>query len=99
MPQIFCAMTRTRPTTRDVITQFQIWEGPEKHYYRTRYLADFNKSRPNVFVDATGPGNFEFKYSPPTPVEDFTELNEIMAQLIFCSWISDNATHRGREYL
>lgn len=77
MPQYY-AMTRTRPTTRDVITQFQIWDGPQKLYYRTRYLADFNKSRPNVLVDATGPGNLEFKYSPPIPVEDFTELNEII---------------------
>jgi hypothetical protein len=77
MPQYY-AMTGTRPTTRDVTTQFQIWEGPEREYYRTRYLADFNKSRPNVFVDATGPGNFTFKYSPPMPVEEFTELNEII---------------------
>ena len=77
MPQYY-VMTGKRPTTRDVITQFQIWDGPQRQYYRNRYLADFNKSRPNVFVDATGPGNFSFKYLPPEPIETFKELNEII---------------------
>ena len=77
MPQYY-VMTGKRPTTRDAITQFQIWDGPQRQYYRTRYLTDFNSSRPNVFVDATGPGNFSFKFLPPEPIETFKELNEII---------------------
>jgi hypothetical protein len=77
MPQYY-AMTGKRPTTRDVIDQFQIWDSPQKEYYRERYLSDFNNSRPNVFVDATGPGNYTFTYPPPSPIESFPQLYQII---------------------
>jgi len=77
MPQYY-AMTGKRPTTRDVINQFQIWDSPQKEYYRERYLSDFNNSRPNVFVDATGSGNYTFTYPPPRPIESFPQLYQIL---------------------
>ena len=77
MPSYY-ALTGKRPTTRDVISQFQIWEHPQREYYRTRYLTDFNRSRPDVFVDATGDGNFTFKYSPGMPFESFGALRDII---------------------
>jgi hypothetical protein len=74
----YYVMAARRPTTRDVIYQFQMWDAPQKDYYRRRYLADFNRSRPNVFVDAGGSGNFSFKWNGLSPVEDFKELSEIV---------------------
>jgi hypothetical protein len=76
MPEYY-VMTGKQPPTRDIINQFQIWDGPQRDYYRERYLTDFNKSWPNVFVDATGPGNFTFR-SLVTPVENFPQLYEII---------------------
>lgn len=83
MPKYY-AITGIRPTTRDVLTFFQTWEGPQQEYYRVRYLADFNRFRPNIFVDATGPGNFfpapygSFAHSHLEPFEKFNELSKII---------------------
>jgi hypothetical protein len=77
MPKYY-AITGVRPTTRDAMAQWQVREGPLKEYYRTRYLADFNKSRPNLLLDATGPGNFRFKDYQPAPLESFKRLYEIV---------------------
>jgi hypothetical protein len=75
MPQYY-AMSGKRPSTREVITQFQAWEGPQRDYYRRRYMVDFNGSRPNVVVDAD-PAD-DWGYSPYMPVESFRELNDII---------------------
>jgi hypothetical protein len=99
MPQYY-VMTGKRPTTRDVITQWQIWDGPQRQYYRTRYLTDFNRSRPNVFVDATGPGNFSFKFLPAEPIETFKELNEIIhSNYILLLDVKECGTPRTRIFV
>jgi hypothetical protein len=77
MPKYY-AITGMRPTTRDAMAQWQVRDGPLKEYYRVRYLADFNKSRPNVLVDASGPGNFRFKDYQPVPLKRFKRLYEIV---------------------
>jgi hypothetical protein len=74
MPQYY-ALTGARPTTRDVITQYQVWDNPQKDYFRDRFIADLKKSPPNIIVDAMGEGNFHFKFHPLVPIEQFEELN------------------------
>ena len=77
MPKYY-AITGLRPATRDAITHYEVWENPQIEYYRKRYLSDFNKSRPNVLVQATRAANFSLKNLPPMPIERFPEFSEIV---------------------
>lgn len=42
--------------TRDTASAWSIFETPQRDYYRARYLADMERNRPGLFVDAVGPG-------------------------------------------
>lgn len=46
--------------TREAHTEAQIYANPYQRYYLRRYLEDFQRADPPVFVDAVGPGNFAF---------------------------------------
>lgn len=42
--------------TRDTASAWSIFETRQRDYYRARYLADLERNRPGLFVDAVGPG-------------------------------------------
>jgi hypothetical protein len=50
-----------RQATREAHTYAQIADGPYRGYFRQRYLADLERSRPPVFVDVVGPQAFWFQ--------------------------------------
>lgn len=50
-----------RQATREAHTEAQIYQNPYQGYFLRRYLEDFQRSNPPLFVDAVGPGNFAFE--------------------------------------
>ena len=68
------------PSTRDAMTQFQIHENPLKDYYVERYLRDFRAAQPNVFVEATGDGNFNKYWNADPSYSAVPELARIINQ-------------------
>ncbi|MEO7412903.1 MAG: hypothetical protein ABIZ81_06060 [Opitutaceae bacterium] len=52
--------TGLHQATRQAHTESQFKAGPLQPYFLRRYLADLQASRPPVFVDTAGPGNFRF---------------------------------------
>lgn len=59
---------------RDAHSQRQIETGPWQHYYRQRYLSDFCRNRPAVFIDAVGNGAFAYQDRGEFGHETFPEL-------------------------
>lgn len=55
------AETGLRQATRGAASLIEIEPGPYQNYYQNRYLADFKRSSPPVFVDAVGQHNFYFE--------------------------------------
>jgi hypothetical protein len=45
-------LTGSTMGTRDVITQHEMWPGPNQRYYLERYLNDLRRYRPAYFLDA-----------------------------------------------
>lgn len=67
--------TRLPQGTRDGNAYRQIQDAAQRErYYRPRYLADFRIHQPAVFVDAVGPGAFQFDHRPYFDHETFPEL-------------------------
>ncbi|BET69648.1 hypothetical protein ASA1KI_45660 [Opitutales bacterium ASA1] len=66
--------------TREAHTYGQIMEFPLKGFYRERYLRDFARSNPRLFVDAVGGDNFGFKVRADAAHETFPELAVIVAR-------------------
>jgi hypothetical protein len=46
------------PATRDAVGHYVVTAGPYRPYFRRRYLADLEQSRPAVFIDAVSDGAF-----------------------------------------
>lgn len=62
--------------TRDGNSFRQIEESTQRdNYYRPRYLSDFARNRPTVFVDAVGPGFFRYFDRPRWGHETFPALS------------------------
>jgi hypothetical protein len=57
----------------------QIESHPERDYYRARFLRDLLRSRPPVFIDAVGPGNFVYEDRAQDAHETFSELRDLIA--------------------
>lgn len=58
-PELF-VRTGIAMGTRDAHAQHQIEPGPMQGYYRARFLADMERNRPALFVDAVAPGALAF---------------------------------------
>lgn len=43
--------------TQDTVSQWCILEVPQRKYYQATFLSDMRRNRPEVFVDAVGPGS------------------------------------------
>lgn len=46
------------PATRDAVSDFAITAGPYRDYFRARFLADLERSRPAFIIDAVSDGAF-----------------------------------------
>ena len=58
-PRLY-VMTGLIPATRDPHAQRQVEHGPQREYYRQRFLRDMLAANPPVFVDAVGAGQFGY---------------------------------------
>jgi hypothetical protein len=76
---VFWAETGLIQATRDGNASRQIEPHLGRDYYRTRFLRDIDRSRPPVFVDAVGPGNFLYEDRAQEAHETFPELRDYIA--------------------
>jgi hypothetical protein len=60
--------------TRDTVSQWCMLHLPQEDYYRATYLADMQRNRPELFVDAVGPGSPFFNDRATQAHEIFPEL-------------------------
>lgn len=65
--------------TKDVHTQRLVEAGPLRTFYRMRYLADFERTRPRWFVDAVGGTNFAYQDRTRHGHEMFVRLARMVA--------------------
>lgn len=66
--------------TRSAHSIYEIQYTPQIDYYRARYLADLQRSRPSVFIDTVGPGNFVFEDRAGSGHEIFPALRDYISQ-------------------
>jgi hypothetical protein len=71
-------LTGTVPATRDAQSQRQIEAGPQRDYYRHRYVQDLRANPPRVFADAVGPLRFVFQDRAAQGYESVPELREFV---------------------
>jgi hypothetical protein len=62
--------------TRDAENSHQIEPHQYRNYYRMRFMRDLLRSRPPVFIDAVGVGNFVYEDRAQDGHEAFPELRE-----------------------
>jgi hypothetical protein len=74
------AEAQARQATRSAYTYWEIVQHPQRDYFRQRYLADFTRNRPAVFVDAVGESTFYFANRANTAHETFPELAALVAR-------------------
>jgi len=66
--------------TREAHTYGQIMPFPLQSFYRQRFLRDFARSSPRIFVDGVGGDNFGFKDRAAFAHETFPELADIISR-------------------
>ena len=66
--------------TRCAHSERMILDSPLREYHRERYLQDFAASAPRVFVDATGPGAYEYEDRARFGHETFPALRALIAR-------------------
>jgi hypothetical protein len=66
--------------TRCAHSERMILDSPLRDYHRERYLRDFAESAPAVFVDATGPGAYEYEDRARFGHETFPALRDLIAR-------------------
>lgn len=66
--------TQMTQATRDSNSFHQIVNSPLTAYYRTRYLRDFTRQPPPVFVDTVGPSDPSFNHRESQAHETFAEF-------------------------
>jgi hypothetical protein len=69
-------LTGTIPATRDSDSPWDIIPGPQRVYYRTRYMQDLHDYPPKLFLDAVGPGQFKYQDRDLYGYETFPELRD-----------------------
>jgi hypothetical protein len=68
--------TGMRMATREAHSRLEIDSSPQYSYFRSRYMRDLMRSRPPVFFDAVGAGNFAFQKRAWVAHETFKPLRE-----------------------
>ena len=72
--------SRRAPGTRFADSVLQIEPAAYQRYYRDVYLSDFRRSKPALFVDAVGPGDFTYTHRSVAGYETFEELRQAVAR-------------------
>ena len=72
--------SRRVPGTRFADSELQIEPAAYQQYYRDVYLSDFQRSKPAIFVDAVGPGDFTYTDRSEAGHETFEELRQAIAR-------------------
>ncbi|MES1194295.1 MAG: hypothetical protein ABUL65_00285, partial [Opitutus sp.] len=67
-----------RHAPRDPATLWEIMSNWQRDYYRAAYVSDLERTRPEVFVDAVGPGAFAFDNRLAQGHEIFPALKEFV---------------------
>lgn len=68
-----------RHATREAHSALELFPSPARSYFRARYLSDFKRHRPPLFVDVVGPGAFYFDVRNRDAHETFPELADEIA--------------------
>jgi hypothetical protein len=71
--------TQMRQATREAHTYQEIMPSRLRDYYRARYLRDFSRHSPPVFVDTVGLGQFGFSDRNTQAHESFPALRDFVA--------------------
>lgn len=66
--------------TQDTVSQWCILDVPQREYYRTTFLSDLQRNRPEVFVDAVGPGAQVFNLRATQAHEIYPALADYVRQ-------------------
>lgn len=66
--------TQQPHASREAVTQRQIEPWGQQEYYRDRFVADLHRTRPTVFIDATGPADFSYKDRGEDGHENFPQV-------------------------
>ena len=77
---VFWVETGTIQATRDGNDSRQMDPYRFRAYFRARFIGDLLRTRPPVFIDAVGPGNFVYKYRAKSGHEIFPELRDYIAE-------------------
>jgi hypothetical protein len=72
--------TQLPQATREAHTDGQLHVGPQREYFRARFLADLRASQPAFFVDAIGEGDFIHRDLVHEGHESFLELDAYVRQ-------------------
>ena len=75
----FHVQTQLPQATREAHTERQLAPSALREYYRLRYFADLQESRPAFFLDAVGPEGFGFKLRENDGHETFPSLRDYIA--------------------
>ena len=75
----FHVQTQLPQATREAHTERQLAPSALREYYRLRYFADLQESRPAFFLDAVGPEGFGFKLCENDGHETFPSLRDYIA--------------------
>jgi hypothetical protein len=67
------------PATREATNENQLYKLALKPYFRSRFLADFARSRPDFVIDVVAPGSFGFTVPEHDGIASFPEFAKIIA--------------------
>lgn len=71
--------TRMRQATQEAHAQLQVEGTPQREYFRRHYMKALRETRPPVFIDTVGPGNFVFEDRQAHGHETWEELRRFIA--------------------
>jgi len=77
-PEIYL-LSNYSPATRETINQKQIDYKSNREYFRNRFINDFKKNNPNLFIDYVKPRGYMFTDVKRNGVESFPKLKSILS--------------------
>ena len=76
----FYVETQLPQATREAHTAGQLNDGPQRDYFRARFLADMHASQPAFFIDAVGPDDYIYHVPAWNGHETFPALKDYIGQ-------------------
>lgn len=68
------------PGTREVTARNQIVESSQRPYFRSRWLEDFERNRPDFIMDAVVPGSFAFQDPNTQSLASWPQFGQLVAR-------------------